>query len=498
VIYWNLFVDSSSIEVITVAQCANLSGVDTFFNAKSVAIYGASPSPNSVGQAIVQNFIKPQYEGTVYAVNPKYTSVLGIPCYPTLVDIPEPVDMVVVAVPARITPRVFEDIAAKGTGAVIVVSGGFSETGPRGAELEDEIVEIGKKHGIRIIGPNCVGVIDTHSHIDTFFLPEYRCGRPRSSNVANISLVSQSGAFAAAISDWTSEMGLGISKIISLGNKCDVDDDDLLCYLGEDETTQVICYYTEGYDSAKGRSFFNTAKQITPQKPVLVVKSGRGSRAKAASMSHTGSLAGSDNIADAAYRQAGIIRPHNFEEMFDMAKALAMQPAAKGDRVLMITNGGGLGVMTTDAIEALNLAQPHPSAELHTRFEERLPPYCAIGNPIDVVGDAGSDRYDAVFEEAIASEEYDIFVVGMLLQTPSLGMEITNKIANFSRQSGKPFVVISMGGGFTTKAGEIMELMGVPTYATGEKGALAAKALAQYGEIKHGKDFKKTFRSDKS
>ncbi|MFW9954683.1 MAG: acetate--CoA ligase family protein [Candidatus Thorarchaeota archaeon] len=479
------------------ASCANLVGVDTFFNAKSVAIYGASPSPNSVGQAIIQNFIKPQFEGIVYAVNPKYTGVLGVPCYPTLQEIPDPVDLVIVAVPARITARVFDDIAAKGCGAAIVVSGGFSETGPRGAELEDELVAISRKNGIRIIGPNCVGVVDTHSHIDTFFLPEYRCGRPKSSNVANISLVSQSGAFAAAIADWTSELGIGISKIVSLGNKCDVDDDDLLCYLGEDSTTQVICYYTEGYDEEKGRSFFDTAKQITPEKPVLVVKSGRGARAKAASMSHTGSLAGSDSITDAAYKQAGIIRPANFEQMFDMAKALAMQPAAKGDRVLMVTNGGGLGVMTTDAIEALGLSQPPPSPELLERFQSRLPAYCGIQNPVDVVGDSGSDRYEAVFEEAIASDEYDIFIVGMLLQTPSLGMEITNHIANYSRQSGLPFVVISMGGAFTTKAGEIMELMGIPSYSTGEKGALAAKALSQYGEIKYGKKFKKKTNSDK-
>jgi len=475
---------------------ANLSGIDTFFNARSVAIYGASASPNSVGQAIIQNFIKPQYTGKVYGVNPKYTTILGVPCYPSLQEIPEPVDLVIVAVPARITPRIFEDIAAKGCKAAIVISGGFSETGPKGAEIEDEIVAIGQKHGIRIIGPNCVGVIDTRTHIDTFFLPEHRCGRPKSSNVANISLVSQSGAFAAAIADWTSELGLGVSKIISLGNKCDVDDDDLLRFLGDDSTTQVICYYTEGYDSNKGRTFFETAKSVTPNKPVLVVKSGRGQRARAAASSHTGSLAGSDIIADAAYRQSGIIRTDNFEQMFDMAKGLSMQPPAKGDRVLMVTNGGGLGVMTTDALEALGLEIPHPSPELTEKLESRLPSYCALGNPCDVVGDAGADRYDVVFEEAIASDEYDIFVVGMLLQTPSLGMEITNRIATYARQSGKPFVVISMGGGFTTKAGEILELMGVPTYATGEKGALAAKALVEYGEIKYGKDFKKTFVSD--
>ncbi|NHI89708.1 MAG: CoA-binding protein [Candidatus Thorarchaeota archaeon] len=470
----------------------DIDSIDLFFNAKSVAIYGASASQNSVGQAIVQNFIKPQYTGKVYGVNPKYTQVLGIPCFPSLQEIEDSVDLVVVAVPARLTPRVFEDIARKGSKAVIVISGGFSETGPRGAEIEDEIVAIAKKGNVRIIGPNCVGVVDTHSHIDTFFLPEYRCGRPKPSNVANISLVSQSGAFAAAISDWTAELGLGISKLISLGNKCDVDDDDLLCYLGDDSTTQVICYYTEGYDEEKGRSFFDTAKTVTPYKPVLVVKSGRGQRAKAASMSHTGSLAGSDNVADAAYKQAGIIRPGNFEQMFDMAKALAMQPPARGDRVLMITNGGGLGVMTTDALELLGLNIPTPSSELEKRFNERLPAYCAVGNPIDVVGDANSSRYDVVLEEAIVSGEYDIFVVGMLLQTPSLEMDVTNVIANHQRSSGLPFVVVSMGGGFTTKAGEIMALMGVPTYATGEKAALAVKALAQYGEIKYGDKFNKT------
>jgi acyl-CoA synthetase (NDP forming) len=471
--------------------------IDVFFNAKNVAIYGASANQNSVGQAIVQNFIKPQYTGKVYGVNPKYTQVLGIPCFPTLQEIEDPIDLVVVAVPARITPRVFEDIAAKGSKAVIVISGGFSETGERGAEIEDEIVAIAKKNKIRIIGPNCVGVVDTHSHIDTFFLPEYRCGRPKPSNVANISLVSQSGAFAAAISDWTAELGLGISKLISLGNKCDVDDDDLLCYLGEDSTTQVICYYTEGYDQDKGRTFFETAKTVTPNKPILVVKSGRGQKAKAASMSHTGSLAGSDNVADAAYKQAGIIRPDNFEEMFDMAKALAMQPPAKGDRVLMATNGGGLGVMTTDALEEAGLNIPSPSSELTEKFHERLPAYCAVGNPIDVVGDANSSRYNAVLEEAIASGEYDIFVIGMLLQTPSLDMDVTNVIANHQRSSDLPFVVVSMGGGFTTKAGEIMALMGVPTYATGEKAALAVKALAQYGEIKYGAKFNKTLAPDK-
>ncbi len=469
-----------------------IEGLDLFFNAKSVAIYGASVTPNSVGQAIVQNFIKPMYTGKVYAVNPKYRQVLGVPCYPSMQEIPEPVDMVVVAVPARIAPRVMQDIADKGTKAVIVVSGGFSETGPRGRELEDEIVEIAKKHNIRVIGPNCVGVIDTYTHVDTFFLPEYRCNRPRPSNVANISLVSQSGAFAAAIADWTSELGIGISKIISLGNKCDVDDDDLLHYLAEDDTTQVICYYTEGYDPNRGRSFFETAKGVTKKKPVLIVKSGRGERARAAASSHTGSLAGSDRVADAAYKQAGIIRADNFEHMFDMAMALSMQPPAKGDRVAIVTNGGGLGVMTTDALEAIGLAVPPPPPELEERLRESLPGYCAIHNPIDVVGDAGASRYDVAFKEILKEDYYDIIVAGVLLQTPSLGMDVTNVVANHQRQSNKPFVVVSMGGGFTTKAGEIMQLMGIPTYATGEKAALAAWALARYGEIRYGEEFKRT------
>lgn len=472
--------------------------LEAFFQAKCVAIYGASVTPNSVGQAILQNFIKPQFTGKVVAVNPKYKQVMGVPCYSTLQEVPDPVDLVVVAVPARLAPAVFDDIAAKGSKAAIVISGGFSETGPRGAELEDQIVAIANRNGIRIVGPNCVGVIDTHSHIDTFFLPEYRCGRPRASNVANISLVSQSGAFAAAISDWTAHLGLGISKIVSLGNKCDVDDDDLLAYLAVDNSTQVICFYTEGYDQDKGRTFFDMAKNVAPQKPVLVVKSGRGERAKAAASSHTGSLAGSDNIADAAYRQAGIIRADNFEQMFDMAKALAMQPPARGDRVLMVTNGGGLGVMTTDALEANGLAIPHPSPALEENLRSRMPAYCAVGNPVDVVGDTDAARYDGVFQAAIESGEYDMFVIGMLLQTPSLGMDITNVIANHQRQSGLPFVVVSMGGSFTTKAGEIMELMGVPTYATGEKAALAARALARYGEIRFGDGFKRTRRSGNS
>lgn len=467
------------------------SDIEMFFQARNVAIYGASATPDSVGQAILQNFIKPYFTGKVYAINPKYNSVLGVKCYPRLQDVPDPIDLVVVAVPARLAPTVFEDIAAKGTKAAIVISGGFSETGPKGAELEDTMVRIAKKHGIRIIGPNCVGVIDTLTHVDTFFLPEFRCARPRASTVANISLVSQSGAFAAAISDWTAELGLGISKIISLGNKCDVNDNDLLEYLANDRSTQVICFYTEGYDPGKGRSFFEIAKSVTSRKPVLVVKSGRGRRAAAAASSHTGSLAGSDAVADAAYRQSGVIRAGNFEELFDMAKALAMQPPARGNRVLIVTNGGGLGVMTTDALEALGLSTPPPSRALESELRSLLPSYCSFGNPIDVVGDTDSARYDAVFKSAIASGEYDLFVVGMLLQTPSLGMEITNVISNHQRQSGLPFVVVAMGGSFTTRAGQIMEMMGVPTFATGEKAALAAYALARYGEIRFGSEFKR-------
>jgi acyl-CoA synthetase (NDP forming) len=183
--------------------------------------------------------------------------------------------------------------------------------------------------------------------------------------------------------------------------------------------------------------------------------------------------------------------------MFDMAKSLAMQPPARGDRVLMVTNGGGLGVMTIDALEALGLSVPSPSPDLEERFRSRLPAYCAWHNPVDVVGDTDASRYDAVFDEAIKSNEYDVFVVGMLLQTPSLGMDVTNVISNCQRQSGKPFVVVSMGGAFTTKAGEIMELMGTPTYATGEKAAVAAGALVAYGRIRYGKEFTQTAETEK-
>ncbi len=460
--------------------------LEPFFKAKSVAIIGASGIQGSIGNVLLQNFLNPAYKGKVYPVNPKYNSISGLKCYPSILEIEDHIDLAVIAVPARLTPKIMQECVKKGIKAAIIISGGFSEIGPEGKALEDETIKIAKEGGIRVIGPNCIGVLDTETHIDTFFLPSWRCDRPRT---GNISFISQSGAYAAAISDWSAMLELGISKIISLGNKADVNDEDIIRYLSkEDPNTKVICLYIEGFDPGAGRDFIKVAKEVGHETPILVIKSGRTSRGAAAVSSHTGSLAGSDKVFDGAMKQAGVIRAESFEDMFDMAKALAMQPPAKGNRILIVSNGGGVAVMSTDACESLGLDVPELSEEIQNELKKYYPAACATHNPIDVIGDTDAKRYEIAFKIAAASDEVDGVIVGLLLQTPALGMDVTNIIATYAKQINKPVVVVALGGRFTTQGAKILEMMGVPVYQTPERAAKAMYALVKQGEKIYSKE----------
>ncbi|MEM1749081.1 MAG: CoA-binding protein, partial [Sulfolobales archaeon] len=310
--------------------------ISKFFYPNSVAVVGASRDPSKVGYQLLYNLIS-KYKGRVYPINPHVSEVLGLKAYPRITSVPDDIDLAVISVPASTVPSVMEDCSLKGVKNVIVISAGFKELGTvEGIEGERKIVEIAKKFGMRVIGPNCMGVYVPKIGLNTTFLNPDRMDFPEH---GNISFISQSGAFGIAVLDWAAMRGIGISKFVSLGNKCDVDESDMLDYLVGDEDTQVITMYIEGVEV--GRRFIKSLKSTTPVKPVVILKAGRSEEGVRAIASHTGSLAGADIVYDAAFKQCGVLRAYGMDELFDMALSLSLQPPAQGMRVGILTVGGG-------------------------------------------------------------------------------------------------------------------------------------------------------------
>jgi acetyl coenzyme A synthetase (ADP forming)-like protein len=457
------------------------SDLDPFFNPNTVAVVGASARKTSVGGVIFRNFLKPEFKGTVYPINPRATDVLGIPSFERVSAVPNPIDLAIIAVPAGIVPNIMRDCEAKGVKAVIIISGGFKETGPEGAYLEQQVVDIAKRGGIRVIGPNCVGIYDTNTGVDTTFLPASRMGRP---GKGYISFISQSGAFAAAILDMNALSGLGVSRVISFGNKADVNEIDLIRYLGQDPETRVIVEYLEGLSPSTGKQYLQSAKMIIPQKPIIVVKSGRSQRGSAAAASHTGALAGDARLYDFAFHQAGIIVANDFEDGFEMAKTLAAQPITEGNRILIVTDAGGAGVMTVDACEELGLVIPEPPEDKKQILREAFPGYCSVHNPVDLTGDTDAERYQLALDVLLGTDHYDAAIVIVMMQVPLLDLDIVDRLVAIVRKYNKPLVACTAGGRFTMKGARLLEEAGIPALPTPARAAKAMWALVEYGEIK--------------
>jgi len=439
---------------------ATIDSLIPFFHPENVAIVGASARDGSIGNVIFTNFNRTRFKGNVYPVNPRLESLLGNKCYPSVNEIPGPGDLAGIAVSSAHAISVMEDIAEKKVKAAIIISGGFKETGPGGARIEAEVIKIAHANNIRIIGPNCVGIYDTESNIDTIFLPEDRCGRPKPGNIA---LLSQSGAIAAAIMDYAKFQQIGVSKIISFGNKADVDEADCLLYLEKDPATRVICCYMEGLAQGQGSRFIEAARHVAKTKPILIIKSGRSESGTRAAMSHTGSLSGSDQIYDAAFKQAGILRLGNFEELFDIAKCITMQPFPTGSKVLVLTNGGGAGVLSVDACYENGLKVPELSKKMQNSLEEIFPPHVAVGNPVDLTGDTDSTRYEVALERILFSDEVDMALVILLVQVPLLELDIVDRLERISKMTEKPIVVCSFGGEFTEIVARQIESRNIPS-----------------------------------
>ncbi len=458
------------------------SDLEPFFNPSTVAVVGASARKTSVGGVIFRNFLKPAFKGTAYPINPRTADVLGIPSFERVSAVPDPIDLTVIAVPAGIVPHIMRDCEEKGVKAVIIISGGFKETGPEGAYLEQQVIDIAKRSGIRVIGPNCVGIYDTNTGVDTTFLPASRMGRP---GKGYISFISQSGAFAAAILDMNALSGLGVSRVISFGNKADVNEIDLIQYLGQDPETHVIVEYLEGLSPSTGTSYLQSAKLVTQEKPIIVVKAGRTQRGSAAAASHTGALAGDARLYDFAFHQAGIIIANDFEDGFEMAKALATQPTSDGNRILIVTDAGGAGVMTVDACEELGLSVPETPKDKKQILREAFPGYCSVHNPIDLTGDTDAERYQIALDVLLGIDHFDAAIAVVMMQIPLLDLDIVDRLVAIVRKYNKPLVACTAGGRFTMKGARLLEEAGIPALPTPARAAKAIWALVKYGEIKH-------------
>lgn len=447
-----------------------------FFTPDSVAVIGASTNPQKLGYAVLENLVAGGFSkrGTVYPINPKAEAILGLKAYPSVLEVPEPIDLAVIVIPYSQVPDALRTCGEKSIPAVIVISAGFREAGREGLERELELIDIAKEYNLRLIGPNCLGVIDTFTPLNASF----SAGTPPSGPMA---FMSQSGALGTAVLDISLAGRLGLSKFVSLGNKADVDEIDLLRAWEDDPNTRVIMIYSEGMSN--GQEFINTARQVTSKKPVVAIKSGVTQSGSRAVSSHTGSLAGTEQAYHAAFRQAGVLRAESMETLFDISLALGYQPLLQGDRIAIITNAGGPGILATDALERSGLSLAQLEIKTITTLSQHLPDAASAANPVDVLGDARADRYQMALETIIADPNVDGLLV---LLTPQAMTEIeatAEVIGRISDEIDKPIITCFMGEAKVDSGVNRLQKYQVPNYPFPERAALAFKAMSDYRQV---------------
>ena len=448
--------------------------LDKIFNPQSVAIIGASDAEGSVGFAIVKNFTRQGYTGKVYLVNVRKPEIIGIKTYPSVGQIPETVDLAMIATPAKTVPDVIEECGKAGIKGAIIVSAGFKETGPSGKALEEKILEMAKKYNIRIVGPNCIGLIRPQINLNATFLDKV----PKPGNIA---FLSQSGALGSAILDWAIHENIGFSNFVSVGSMIDVDFGDLIDYFGTDPKTKSILMYVEGITEA--RKFMSAARHFSRTKPIIVVKSGRFSESAKAAASHTGSLSGEDAVYDAAFKRAGVVRVDEIADLFNSAEVLGTQPLPKGPNLAIITNAGGPGVMTTDALIARGGKLAKVTQKTLDSLNAVLPPFWSHGNPIDVLGDAKSDRYRAAVEACLNDDSIDGILVIFTQQAVSDAVGIAKTIVELVKNKtyqNKTILTSFMGFGAVQEANSILNENNIPTYSTPEQAVKTYMTMVQY------------------
>ena len=456
-------------------RAKQIRGLKALFEPRRIAVVGASMKPGSVGLAVFRNLLLNGYTGTLFPVNPNYESIMGVRCYPDIAAVGAEIDLVVVAIPAAGVPDLLRQCGTVGVKGAIVISAGFKETGQKGAALEVQIRNIAQQANIALLGPNCLGIINTDPTMSLNASFARRMALP-----GNIAFMSQSGALCTSILDYALGNHIGFSKFISFGNKADVNETDLLRYLAEDVQTQVILMYIE--DLSDGVRFMHVAREITENtgKPVLAIKTGRTPEGASAAASHTGSLAGTDEVYDAVMAQAGVLRVDTVKELFDYAMAFGNQPLPQSNRVAIVTNAGGPGIMATDACVRYGLSLASLSEQTQTKLRAALPSAASVKNPIDVIGDARHDRYESALDAVLTDEQVDGVIVILTPQTMTDIEDVARVIVRASEPHGKPLLASFMGLVDVTPGIEILRENGVPHYAFPEEASRVMGAMNTY------------------
>ena len=453
-----------------------MSDLKLLFSPRSLAVIGASKKAGKIGHSIMANLRDSGFTGQVYPINLKEEEILGYKCYPSIKEVPEAVDVAVIAVPAQHSISVAQECGEAGVKFLVVVTAGFKEIGQEGLKREQELVRICKKFNMRMVGPNVVGIMDMHTPFNASFTP----GSPPQGKIA---FISQSGAMLLAILDWSRSVNLGFSRMISMGNKADLNEVDFIWSACEDPQTSVILCYLE--DVSDGERFLEVVREASKHKPIIILKAGTSSAGARAASSHTGALAGSNIAYDTAFRQCGVLRAENMADLFDLAIAFVNQPVPKGKNVAIITNSGGPGIIATDSVEREQLEMARFSKETSSILRDQLPPEASVYNPVDVLGDAQADRYRTALEAVLADKSTQSALVLLSptavtepVETAKLMVEMRQKYAE------KPLFASYMGGETLTEGSGFLTQNGIPTYTFPEPALKAISGMVKYAQMR--------------
>ncbi len=443
------------------------------FSPKSIAVVGASRSPTKLGFEILQNILVNGYKGRVYPINPETPEILGVPALPSVMAVKDDIDLAIIVVPADFVPKVMTECAKKKVKGVIIISSGFGEVGERGKELEREVLDIASAGGMRVVGPNTLGYKDPIDNLDAAFV----FGMPKPGEIA---LVSQSGALCVGMIYYANGEHIGLSRVISVGNKADVDDADLIDYLDQDKATKVIAMYIEGIKD--GKKFLDSARRC--KKPIVAIKAGRTPAGSAATSTHTGSLSGSDVVYDSAFRQVHIQRAYDVGELFDFARALAYQPCSRGNRVGIVSNGGGAGIMIADWCESIGLVVPSLAKKTCDALRPHLPSITTARNPLDVTGDARFHRYYVTGSIVLQDPNVDALIMTCVhagIARPREYVGAVIKLVEENKHLRKPIVACWVGGPEVDEVVQELRVKNIPVYPSAMRAARAVKCLYDEG-----------------
>jgi acetate---CoA ligase (ADP-forming) len=469
-----------------------MNSLDCIFRPHSIAVIGASSRRQTIGREILHNLIDYEFNGKIFPVNPKAGVIHSIKAYSTILDVPDAVDMAIIAVPKHSVAEVAEQCGEKGVKGLVVISAGFREVGGEGIKLEEELLRVVKKHGMRMVGPNCFGVVNTDP--DIRLNGTFGKARPKP---GNISFISQSGALGEAILNFADQLTLGFSMFCSIGNKADISSNDLLSYWEHDDKTKIVLAYLENFGNPV--KFTKIAREVTRLKPVIAVKSGRTTQGARAASSHTGSLAGADVGADALFAQCGVMRTTSTEELYDVAMALNTQPVPKGNRVVIVSNAGGPGILATDALVSLGMDVAPLPEKIKKEIHSFLSPEVSLHNPIDLVAGARGKEFGLALEAVSKGDYYDT-VIPIFVQPITIDeIDVAQAIIDAKKKTDKPFLCCFMGVGFRSRGMDMLMQNGIPVYIFPEAIAKALKTIDGYRQYLQRKETKTpTFKVDKT